>query len=383
MLEADPSSRPRLEAEGGKATALLAALVVVAAFAIGGLFLAGGWPHADAPQPPTKSRFAPLYERYEMAPLPREAEDGAKVAEKLAMLSREPCSKTSIYQASTTLAGEARSRDAIALLEGFAGHCPNAAGEIVYAGDLLYNLTDYQAALDRAERALRLDANANLATYLQARALKQLGRNKEALDAFAATLRSYTDVKKVRSEVFLSMASSFAALGRFCEAISPIQTYIAIDHEHRDSASLQKLIADYSQKGNCGQAYATGSESFPRKAEGPIKVKAVVNGVEGLFIVDTGASFVSLTPAFAARAKLTPLLTEKATLSSANGLTKAAVTLIPHVKLGRLRADAVPGVILEKPLQPGEDGLLGMSFLARFGVEFGEKELKIAVKPAK
>ncbi|MFY9655986.1 MAG: hypothetical protein WAK01_05265 [Methylocystis sp.] len=69
-----------------------------------------------------------------MKPLPREVEDAPKVAEKLAMLNREPCSKTSIYQASTTLAGEARSRDAIALLEGFGGHCPNAAGEIVYAG---------------------------------------------------------------------------------------------------------------------------------------------------------------------------------------------------------------------------------------------------------
>jgi len=48
-----------------------------------------------------------------------------------------------------------------------------------------------------------------------------------------------------------------------------------------------------------------------------------------------------------------------------------------------LRADAVTGVILEKPLQSGEDGLLGMSFLAGFDVVFGEKELKIAVKPAR
>ncbi|HTO80464.1 MAG TPA: aspartyl protease family protein [Methylocystis sp.] len=374
MLEADPSSRPKLEADIGKAKAFLATLVVVA-FAIGGFFLVGRWRHADAPQPPPKSRFASLYQRYEMTPLPREAEDGAKVAEKLAMLTREPCNKTSIYHASTTLAGEARSREAIALLDGFAGHCPNAVGEIVYAGDLLYNLTDYQAALARAERALRLDPNANLATYLRARALKQLGRHEEALNAFAETLRSFPDLKNTRSEVFLSMASTFAALGKFCEAVSPIQTYIAIDHEKRDSPSLQKLIADYSQKGNCGQAYASGSESFPRKAEGPIKVKAVVNGVEGLFIVDTGASFVSLTPAFATRARLTPLQTEKTTLSSANGLVKAAVTLIPEVKLGRLRADAVPGVIMEKPLQLGEDG--------RFSVVFGEKELKIAAKPAK
>jgi tetratricopeptide (TPR) repeat protein len=273
MLEADPLSRPKLQPEGGNAKAFLAALVVVA-LAICGLFLGFGWPPADAPQPPKKSPFASLYEHYEMKPLPREAEDGPKVAEKLAMLNREPCSKTSNYQASTTLAGEARSRDAIALLEGFAGHCPNAVGEIVYAGDLLYKLTDYEAALEHAERALRLDANSNLALYLQARSLMQLGRHEEALGAFAATVRSFPDVKNVRSEVFLSMASSFAALGRFCEAISPIQTFIAIDHEHRYSASLQNLIADYSQKGNCGQAYAMGSESFPRKGADPIKVKA-------------------------------------------------------------------------------------------------------------
>jgi clan AA aspartic protease (TIGR02281 family) len=135
-----------------------------------------------------------------------------------------------------------------------------------------------------------------------------------------------------------------------------------------------------AQKGNCAQAYATGAARIPRRANGVSIVKAEINGVAGTFIVDTGASFVSLTREFAKKVAPRMLTTEAVEMQTANGVTSANLATVETVKLPGLSASGVPAIIASKSLGDGVDGLLGMSFLSRFTVVIGDSEIQLKAK---
>ena len=156
--------------------------------------------------------------------------------------------------------------------------------------------------------------------YLRAQALDGAGNHKGALDDYATTIELFANKKNVSSTVFVNMSKAYAALGRFCEAISPIETWIALDPINRDTSQAERLTADYSAKGNCGNSEAKRPQRFPlRGGTNVAVVKVEINGAAGFFILDTGASFVSVQQDFAKRAHLQIDLGGKMALHTANG----------------------------------------------------------------
>ena len=91
---------------------------------------------------------------------------------------------------------------------------------------------------------------------------------------------------------------------------------------------------------------------------------AAVNGVSLRFIVDTGASLVTLGSRDAKRAGINYLAGPKALLQTANGVTVAYRVKLDTVRLGDITLHNVDGVVVEGTSM-GDTGLLGMSFLNR------------------
>ena len=61
----------------------------------------------------------------------------------------------------------------------------------------------------------------------------------------------------------------------------------------------------WNKKGNCISSKEFQKESYPlRGHKHVVTVKAEINGVRGLFILDTGASYLTLRSSFADRAKI-------------------------------------------------------------------------------
>jgi clan AA aspartic protease (TIGR02281 family) len=108
--------------------------------------------------------------------------------------------------------------------------------------------------------------------------------------------------------------------------------------------------------------------------------KVEVSGVQGTFIVDTGASFVTLTQSFADRAKPRMFKMDSVEMQTANGTTSAKLATVDSVKLDGLYASGVPTIIASKSLGNGVDGLLGMSFLSRFTVAIQDREIQLSAK---
>jgi aspartyl protease family protein len=59
-------------------------------------------------------------------------------------------------------------------------------------------------------------------------------------------------------------------------------------------------------------------ESYPLRGQSVVTVKVEINGVRGLFILDTGATFVAMKSNFADRAKISQVGADDITMATAN-----------------------------------------------------------------
>jgi len=94
-------------------------------------------------------------------------------------------------------------------------------------------------------------------------------------------------------------------------------------------------------------------------------VRATVNGVvNGLFLLDTGASVCVLSPGTAQRLALPPSGGEMQ-LQTANGTVRAPLVRLRTVDIGGSKARDVQAVV-HPALGPPLDGIIGLSFLNHF-----------------
>jgi aspartyl protease family protein len=101
---------------------------------------------------------------------------------------------------------------------------------------------------------------------------------------------------------------------------------------------------------------------FQANARGQVELDGAVNAAPVHFIVDTGATMVTLTMADAAAAGFgSSDLNFTLGMSTANGRVAAAPVTLREVRIGQLELDDVPAAVV--PNLPVS--LLGMSFLSR------------------
>ncbi len=330
--------------------------------------------------------FAPVYSRLKIA-LPTNIARDSSVWLRLDELRREPCDRVSIMGLAKALDSWGYRREAANALYQFVLACGGPDTALTMSADFYLKLSDFEKAAEVADALVRTDPSSANAVYLRARALDGAGDHIRALADYGTTIELFANKKNLSSNVFVNMAKAYAALGRFCEAISPIETWIALDPVNRDTSQAEKLIADYSEKGSCGRSEAKRSQRFPLKGGTSVAVvKVEVNGASGFFILDTGASFVSVQQEFAKRAHLQLDAGSKMTLHTANGDTSGVLSKAESVKLGALTAKEVPIIVqssTEKLYGKAIDGLLGLSFLSRFEVQIGGGFVEVRTRAPK
>jgi aspartyl protease family protein len=103
--------------------------------------------------------------------------------------------------------------------------------------------------------------------------------------------------------------------------------------------------------------------SIPKSADGHYWAQADVNGSAVRFLVDTGATAVSLSPEDARRLGFAPdSLTYSYKVMTAAGEARAAKVQLNSISVGGARIDGVDAYVIEKGLT---QSLLGMSYLGR------------------
>jgi aspartyl protease family protein len=115
--------------------------------------------------------------------------------------------------------------------------------------------------------------------------------------------------------------------------------------------------------------------SLQRNRAGHYLAPGKVNGEEVSFILDTGATKVALPQAVASRAGLKRGLRSQS--MTASGVVDVWMTRVDRLRLGPFEMVDVPAVII--PDMPGDEVLLGMSFLKHLRLEQEDGRLKISL----
>jgi clan AA aspartic protease (TIGR02281 family) len=97
-------------------------------------------------------------------------------------------------------------------------------------------------------------------------------------------------------------------------------------------------------------------------------VRASINGVEGRFVLDTGASYMSVYESAAKRFSLTPTA-RRAEVHTANGTIQLPVAY-GNVQVGQQKLSSAAVFLLPDNKDRQADGLLGNDFLLRFDPDF-------------
>ena len=113
------------------------------------------------------------------------------------------------------------------------------------------------------------------------------------------------------------------------------------------------------------QVVAGGETRIPLSPDGHFWTRAQVNGVEGNFMIDTGATLTAISMPLAERAGLEPRRGGiPIMLGTANGTVQAHVATVDSLTFGNVSASGTDAAIAESF---GDFNVIGMNVLARLG----------------
>jgi tetratricopeptide (TPR) repeat protein len=198
------------------------------------------------------SRFAPVYKRLGMAPLPVGLAASEKIAPNLAKLAAEPCDKEAIFALAEALLVDKEKRDAAKAYLGFSATCPNSTGEEFRAAQILFLLGDNQSVVTAVTEIIAKTPGVADYYYLRGRAMAGLKRYDEALADYTSTIKFQGNARNIRSKVFVEMANIYLATGKPCEAAAIIVAWVALDPKTRNTPAAHNMIEEYNERG-CAQ----------------------------------------------------------------------------------------------------------------------------------
>jgi clan AA aspartic protease (TIGR02281 family) len=302
----------------------------------------------------------------------------------LGELKRESCDQQAIANLGKALETAGYRRDAANALTSYSATCGGHAPSLRTAVNILLTLSDYETAVAVATHLIKLEPFNDNGYFLRAVAHDRGGSPQKAIDDYTTAIELYGNKQTIASASYFGMARSYEKLGQFCDAVLPIETWIALNPERNDTSQTRAIITTYRNKGKCDLATANGEEVFPvPRPNSVVKLPVTINGMRGLFILDTGATFVSLKNTFAQKANIKVESDSVVQLHTANGMSAGKRGRADTIQLRTLQAKDVPVVVQDDAkgtYGDGVDGLLGMTFLSRFKLTVDARNVRISAR---
>lgn len=152
---------------------------------------------------------------------------------------------------------------------------------------------------------------------------------------------------------FMSGVSTFALAG--------VLLTVVLQSSHLDRRLDVALTGSYAPE----ETVAGGETRIPLAADGHFWINATINGVEGDFLVDTGATFTAISNGLATQAGLTPQRSGMPVrINTANGAVAADMVSIDSMRFGNIEANGLDAVT---STAFGETNVVGMNLLSKLG----------------
>jgi clan AA aspartic protease (TIGR02281 family) len=298
----------------------------------------------------------------------------------LEQLGREKCDQDGILHLASGLEQAGYRREAAIAQVNFSSQCGGYAPALRGAVNILLKLSDFTTAESIASNLIQLEPFGDNGYFLRAVARDGNKSLKGAVDDYVTALELFGNKDRISSVGYYNMARDYEKLGQFCDAMLPIERWVALDPSRHDTSQTRAMLADYAAKGGCTAATSGGIETFPVTRPGSVvEVPVTINNASATFILDTGASFVVLKESFAKKAGIAVDDSTSVHLLTANGVVEGKRGRATIIQLRSLKAADVPVVVeADSAAAYHADGLLGLSFLSRFNVTIDGHSVRIA-----
>ena len=380
MIKLDPQDR--LSYAKPRNSPLFAIMMMVAVVAVGCGSFYYWYAFLQGPD------YTEVYRQLGISKMPLSLELKPAIRARLDQLSHEPCYRDAVVGFADAMLQAGYPREADTSLLNFSQRCGQSGDMLLRRYQALLMASDFSAAVHIADILVQSDPADAHVRYWRGNAYEGSKDFAHALTDYINSVQLFGDPATIAVDNFYDISRMYAALNRYCDAITPIETYISFDPATRRTAQSTKLIAEYVEKGNCDAHYASGSTRVSRLpfpgTSGVNALVVVINGTPGNFLLDTGATYVAVTPDFASKAKLKIDADTQLPMKTVGGTALADLGYASTVSVGKAEAQGVPVAVIRGAADPfGSrlDGLLGMSFLARFKVNFSQNAIELTAIP--
>jgi len=378
MIELDPSDRRQLSHRSSIPISML--LLGLLAIVAGGLYF---WYNFAQ-----RSNYTDLYKQLGIPSLPLALESQPTIQRLLDQLKREPCYRDAIIGLADALLAAGYPRDADTSLLRFSDHCGGSDELLLIRYKALSRASDFPAALFIIDELVKSDPADPQLRYSRGATYEKLKKFDDALSDYINSVQLLGDPRTVSAKNFYDISRMYAALGRYCDAITPMETYTSFDPSNRQTTQTTTLVSEFANKGKCDSRYAIGTARVSRLAlpgmAGVNTLVVTINGVSGNFLLDTGATYVSVTSDFASKSKLNIESGTQLPMKTVGGTALADLGYAAKVSVGKAEAQGVSVVVIRGASDPfgGRlEGLLGMSFLSRFKVNLASDAIELSAIP--
>ncbi len=212
--------------------------------------------------------------------LPMDIAGSDPVRKPLEELSRERCDQKAIAALGTELDKVGYRREAANAHVSYSETCGGYPPSLRAAAIILLRLTDYPKAAAVASDLIKLQPFSDSGYYLRGVAYDRGGFPKKAIDDYITSIELFGNKEKIGSVAYYAMARNYEKLGQFCDAVLPIETWVALNPTRNDTSQTRAVIAAYTAKGKCQVAATTSEEVFTlSRPSNVVKLPVAINGV--------------------------------------------------------------------------------------------------------
>lgn len=281
-------------------------------------------------------------------------------------LQVEDCDRRKIIERAETKLREGNPQQVVDLSESFFNKCGEHLRLRWLTFEAYKQLSQWDKAIGEVDRLIAQDPYDKDYRCWRGLVFEQKGDVELAIQDYRQALT----LQPRLANIPFNLSTLLERAGRPCEALLPLEQFLFYHPEHREDPRVQQRLSTLYQNGSC-KGYTSGrDEAIVRFSPGSPAIQCNVrvnNTATGTFIVDTGASFTTFSRKFAERLGVDRLPSADIIVQTAAGISSARLTTVDLVDVEGLRASRV-SVAINVNIPDDLDGLLGLSFLARFEV---------------
>ena len=298
-------------------------------------------------------------------------------------LDQEPCQRDAFGRLLQAYQKKEMLREMVGEIAAFEAACGPFPDVRVSQVRALADLSDFPAALKAADILVAESPTTPNAWSVRADIRDKLGDLDGAGLDLRQSLALFPNPARIGADGFFRLSDVLSRQKRFCEAAAVLATYASFDAAARRTKKIRATLADFRNKGKCTEGSKTQRIAIRLPAEPQqLTVEADINGVTGIFVVDTAATLTTVSQDFATRAGLRPDPSRTLAVAAGDGSLQAIPTAADTIALRGLttrKAFVLVNPPTAKGPAPDIDGLLGLSFLANFDFQVQSGILRLAV----